>query len=306
MRWWILAAISGHLLNGAAFLIDKILLSSSFKRSGTYAALIGGLSCFVLPVLPWIDLPNGFVWLPIALFGSLFVIAIWLFFEALQEGEASRIVPIVGVLIPIFTLLESNVFIGERLPWENIWGFGLLIVATLILTAVGKKGWLPLRVILICTASAFLFAASSVAGKAAYLQEGFVSVFVSSRIFAAITAIAIGMFATGVKSELSKLLPHRRDSKTLKAEHRHSVYLMLTGQISGAFGFLLVQYAISLGSASLVNALQAVQYAFLVLAAWVGGPKLASMLKEDRHTRVILIKTIAIAFVGIGLYLIAV
>lgn len=306
MRWWIIAAISGHLLNGAAFLIDKILLSSSFRKSGTYAALIGGLSCFILPVLPWVDLPSGSAWIPVALFGSLFVLAIWLFFEALQEGEASRIVPIVGVLIPIFTLLESNVFIGERLPWENIWGFLLLITATLILTAIGKKGWLPLRVIAICTASAFLFAASSVAGKAAYLADGFTSVFVASRIFAALTAISIAALAPGVKQELAKLLPHKRDSKMLKAEHRHSVYLMLTGQVAGAFGFLLVQYAISLGSASLVNALQAVQYAFLVLAAWIGGPKLAALLKEDRHTKVIAIKTAAIAFVAIGLYLIAV
>lgn len=306
MRWWIIAALGGHLLNGAAFLIDKILLSSSFKKSGTYAALIGGLSCFVLPILPWVHLPEGAGWIPVAIFGSFFVLAIWLFFSALQKGEASRIVPIVGVLIPIFTLIDSSWLIGERLPWENVWGFALLIIATLVLTSVGKKGWLPPRTILICTVSAFLFAASSVAGKAAYLQGGFIDVFAASRIFAAITAIAIGIFAPGVRQELAKLIPHPSEKKAEKAEHAHSVYLMIGGQLAGAFGFVLVQYAISLGSASLVNALQAVQYAFLVLVAWFGGPKLAKLLQEDRRTRTIIIKTGAIALVGIGLYLIAV
>ncbi len=306
MRWWIFVALGGHILNGAAFLIDKILLSNSFKKSGTYAALIGGLSCFVLPLLPWVSLPQGQAWIPVALFGSLFVLAIWFFFAALQKGEASRIVPIVGVLIPIFTLFDSSWLIGERLPWENTWGFVLLIVATLILTATGKRGWLPARVILICTISAFLFAASSVAGKAAYNIDGFRSVFVSSRIFAAITAILIGWFAPGVRQEIAKLLPHKHDPKKLKEEHKQSIALLLSGQVAGAVGFFLVQYAIALGSASLVNALQAVQYAFLVLAAWFGGPKLATLLKEDRSKRTIIIKTAAIALVGLGLYLIAV
>ncbi len=79
---------------------------------------------------------------------------------------------------------------------------------------------------------------------------------------------------------------------------------MAAGQASGAVGFVGVQYAISLGSATVVNALQAVQYAAIVLVAWLGGKKLAALLKEDLTRRTLLIKGVAIGLVGIGLVLV--
>lgn len=304
MSPWILVALAGHLLNGFAFLIDKILLSTAFKKSGTYAALIGGLSCLALPLLPWIKLPSGIDWLWTALFGSLFVIAVWFFFLALQRGEASRVVPIIGVLIPIFTLVDTSILIGEQLTGGTVMGFGVLILATLVLTSSGSKGPLDRHTVMICVASAALFAASSASGKAAYQHGEFIDVFVSSRIFAAVAAVAIAIFAKGVKEELLLLVPGKNRARN-KAEAR-SIALMMLGQGSGAIGFVLVQYATSLGSAPLVNSLQAVQYAFLVLAAWVGGKKLAAVLHEDRRPRTIIIKSTAIVLVGFGLYLLTV
>ncbi len=304
MSPWILIALAGHILNGFAFLIDKILLSTSFKKSGTYAALIGGLSCFALPLLPWIKLPTGLDWLWTALFGSLFVIAVWFFFLALQRGEASRVVPIIGVLIPIFTLVDTSILIGEQLTGGTVAGFGLLIMATLVLTSRGKTGPLDKHTIMICVASAALFAGSSASGKAAYLHGEFFDVFVTSRIFAAIAAVAIVIFARGVKQELKTLLPSK-DKARNKAEAK-SIGMMLLGQASGAAGFVLVQYATSLGSAPLVNSLQAVQYAFLVMVAWFGGKKLAAVLHEDRRPLTIAIKSAAIVLVGCGLYLLTI
>ena len=45
---WFLLAIIGHLSNAIAFVVDKTLLNSTFKRSATYAALIGGFSFVAL------------------------------------------------------------------------------------------------------------------------------------------------------------------------------------------------------------------------------------------------------------------
>ena len=81
--------------------------------------------------------------------------------------------------------------------------------------------------------------------------------------------------------------------------------LTLIAQSAGATGFILVNYAISLGSASLVNAMQSVQYGLIVLVAWFGGKQLRTLLNEKRTPFIVTVKTFAILLVGIGLYLIS-
>lgn len=302
MNAWLPIAVAGHLLNACAFLIDKALLSTSFKRSGTYAALIGGLSCLALLALPWAPIPSASAWPAMAGFGSLFVIALWTFFEALRRGEATRVVPIIGSLIPVFTLIDTSLLVGERLPTNGYIGFGVLVLATFILSSGHGKEGLDRKTIGICVLSAFLFAASSALGKLAFNEAGFLGVFVWSRFFAAATAILIVAIATGVRGELAKLI-FVPNSKTA-VEEGFKLGMMIIGQVAGAFGFLLVQFAISQGSAAIVNALQSVQYAALVLVAWFGGEKLAQILHEHRTTRAFITKGSAIALVAFGLYLI--
>ncbi len=302
MTAWLPIAIIGHLLNAFAFLIDKALLSTSFKRSGTYASLIGGLSCLALLALPWTSIPPANVWAPMIGFGSLFVFALWAFFEALRRGEATRVVPIVGSLIPVFTLLDTSLLLGERLPFNGYLGFSFLVLATIVLSSGNKKDRLDKTTIGICILSAFLFAASSAFGKLAFNEAVFLDVFVWSRFFAALTAILIALFATGVRSELTKILFVK--DKQAAREEGSKLGLMILGQFCGALGFLFIQFAISEGSASIVNAMQSVQYAALVLVAWLGGKRLAALLHEQRTLKTFLTKGSALILVAIGLYLI--
>lgn len=105
---WFFLAIAGHVLNGFAFIIDKALLTTSLKRSATYAAMIGSLSIVALVATPFVHgWPTGTAHIFSAVFGITFVAALWAFFESLKRGEASRVVPIVGSLIPVFTLVGS-------------------------------------------------------------------------------------------------------------------------------------------------------------------------------------------------------
>lgn len=302
MSTWLPLAILGHLLNAVAFLVDKALLSSAFKRSGTYAALIGGLSCFVFLAAPWSKFPSAEAWPAVAGFGALFVLAVWMFFEALRRAEATRVVPIIGSLIPVFTLIDTSIFLGERLTTNGYIGFGFLVVATGILASGRGKDRLPLSTIGVCVLSAVLFAASSTLGKFAFETIAFLDVFVWSRVSAAMVAAGIAFFAPGVKEELKKLIFVKSEGKAV--QESFALALMFFGQTCGAFGFLMVQYAISQGSAAIVNALQAVQYAVLVLVAWFGGKRLAGLLHEHRSSSAYVAKGIAIILVGIGLYLV--
>ncbi len=154
---WLLAAIGGHLMNAAAFIIDKSLLTSAFKRSGTYAFVIGMISSSILIFLPtvsWNLSPEG--WFAVAIFGSVFILALWAFFEALSHAEASRIVPIVGSLVPVFTLVNSAIFVNERLPIRVLIGLAFLLVATVLLTRGGPvKQRLSPSTISLCVFAAY-------------------------------------------------------------------------------------------------------------------------------------------------------
>jgi drug/metabolite transporter (DMT)-like permease len=301
---WIFVAVGGHLLNAIAFIVDKTLLTQSFKRSGTYAATIGIFSALALVLAPWAMLPqDAEVWAAIAVFGISFVIAMWGFFEALSKAETSRVVPVVGSLIPILTLALAMPLVGERLSGTAFIGFVFLVTATLILTRGGDRSRrLDHRTFWLCAGSSLLFAVSSIAGKYAFGRMPFVDVFFWSRLFAAATAFAIPVLSKPVREELAGLF---RPSKAAKGGIPKSVFLMIFGQACGALGFVGVQYAISLGSATVVNALQAVQYAAIVLAAWIGGAKLASLLKEERTTSALVHKGGAIVLVALGLALVS-
>lgn len=299
---WLVAALVGHLLNAVAFIIDKALLSTAFKRSGTYAAVIGLLSSTILILLPLVN-PNQTpeAWLAIGIFGSVFIIAMWAFFEALSRAETTRVVPVVGSLIPVFTLIDSAIFVNERLAPRILIGLAFLLAATLLLTRGGeRKRRLDLSTLGLCVSAAFLFAASSVSGKYAFSHVPFMDAFVLSRVFSIIIALAIPLFIPAVRHEIRSLI---KPIPGQNAKPKHAA-LMFVGQAFGALGFIGVQYAISLGSATVVNALQAVQYAAIVLVAWFGGTRLAALLKEEHTQKTILLKAVAIILVGIGLALV--
>lgn len=298
---WALVAIGGHLSNGAAFVIDKSLLTSSFKRAGTYAAAVGALSALALVVLFFgAHLPASFAsWAWIATAGIAFVLALWAFFSALAAGEASRVVPIIGSLIPILTFIGTASLLGERLTQLQAVGFALLILATITLAGGSATSRLSSRAIWTAILSAALYALSSLAIKIGYDTEGFATTFGISRAFAAVTAVAILCIDQKAWVEIQSMFTRK---KRAKKTSRLAAILVLVGQTLGAIGFILVQYAINLGSAAIVNALQAVQYAFLVLIAFAFAKRAPRLLGEDLTPSTVIRKSIAIVIVAIGLW----
>jgi drug/metabolite transporter (DMT)-like permease len=299
---WAFIAIIGHLANGAAFIIDKTLLTTSFKRAATYAGTVGLLSIIVLVLLPFgVHLPQSSSWFWLAAAGITFVAALWAFFSALSMGEASRVVPIIGSLIPILTLIGTSWLIGERLSTSQLIGFGILILATIILAGGSASRHLSVKAIQMALLAAFLFACASVTVKLSYEAEGFVNGFFFSRL--------IGVFAAACLLCLDrKALREAGDaffpSPTQKQRNgkRWASILILIGQGLGSIGFILVQYAINLGSAAIVNALQAVQYAFLVIVAFLFAKRAPHLLGEDLTVKSIIQKSTGIILAGIGLW----
>jgi hypothetical protein len=72
----------------------------------------------------------------------------------------------------------------------------------------------------------------------------------------------------------------------------------------GGLGYVGVQYAMSLGSAAIVNALQAMQFALLVIVAFILKSKAKTLLGETLTRNIILQKAAALIIMAIGLGLI--
>ena len=307
MSWFFLALL-GHLANGVAFVIDKILLRSAFSRSATYAGVVGLMSGLAILVIPFVhQWPQGWIWLVAITSGVAFVLALWCFFAALSRAEASRIVPIVGSLIPILTLVGSFIFLGERLSDANFLGFGLLIVATVILSG-GGAGKPSHDAIWLAVTAALLFAIASVTGKSSYDSAGFAGGFITSRIAAALASLAILVILDrrAGREALSMIRPSKKapSTRTNKSKQvsKSSAGLALVGQTLGAVGFLGVQWATAEGSASIVNAMQAVQYALLVVIALVLHKKAPQLLGENLTKKALALKIGALAITALGMY----
>ncbi len=303
---WAVWAIIGHLANGGAFIIDKMLLRKSFSRPTTYAGIVGLIGVFGFVLLPFVvPVGSALAWGWIIVSGASFVISLLLFFAALASGEASRVVPVIGSLIPILTLVGTWSLLGECLTPTQSVGFALLIVATVILSGGSSKSRLSSRTIWLAVASATMFAVSFIAGKASYEAVGFLTAFAYARIAGAATAAILLASDPSAFVEVKRaFFPHSVRSRSSAKKRNSAAILVLVGQGMGALGFVLVQYATSIGSAAIVNALQAVQYAFLVLVAFALARHAPKLLNEDLTTKTIIRKSIAILFVAAGLWLV--
>lgn len=301
---WIVVAIIGHLANGASFMIDKALLSTAFKRSATYAGLVGILSAAVIVAVPWVDAwPRGNVLLIGLLSGITFVFGLWAFFAALSRAEASRVVPIVGSLIPVLTLLGTFLFLDERLTSSRLAGFALLVIATAILSSSGGAARPSKATVALAVASAALFAVASVTGKFIYDAAGFLPGFLTTRLAAVATAlVVVSLLDPLAGGELWSMV--RPPKNASRKKNGKAALLAMIGQTIGAVGFLLVQLATAWGSAAIVNALQAVQYAFLVLIGFIPYKNVTRLLGEKINRRTIVVKVGALLITAVGLALI--
>jgi len=304
---WIIIALCGHAANGFAFIIDKILLKNTFKRSATYAGLVGLLSGLTVILIPWIDAwPKGLALMLGIVSGITFMAALWTFFTALSSGEATRVVPIISASIPMITLAETSIFLNERLTLLELIGFFSLIVATILLASGKTQNRLSKKAIFFSLFSALLFAVSSVTGKYTYDTAGFLSGFVTTRIVATTTAVLLALLIDPMSgAEIMQILHPKKDKKDKKQiSGTNAAKLAIVGQILGGLGFIAIQYAISLGSASIVNALQVMQFALMVVVAFFLKSKAQTLLGESLNKSVILIKSVALIVMAAGLYLI--
>jgi len=290
---WLIIAIGGYFLNALAAIIDKILLKKSVPNPGVYAFFISLLGILAFILAPWgLTLVSPRIMILSLITGALFVTALILFFTALQKNEASRVVPFIGGLQPAGIFLLSFLFLGERLSEFQIIAFVLLIFGGILISReraeknLESKSWFWYALI-----SGLLFAGFYTLTKYIFTQVGFIDGLLWPRL---------GSFAVALLLLFGKKM--REDLFNIRRTAAPASYgAFLFGQTAGAFSFVLINYAISLASVTLVNALQGTQYAFVFILALILSFTLPKLLKEKLTSRIIVQKIIALILIIAGI-----
>lgn len=294
---WLIIAILAYLILAVVFLVDKYLLVGPIPNPKVYAFYIGILGGAVLIFVPFVNFYPPTIWEAFLSFvsGASFIYAIYWFFKGLRVFEPSRIVPAVGGILPIITfLLIFLISQGkETLDLFGFLAFFLLIVGTVLITYEKSKK-VSLQSLKISFVAALFFALSFVSAKYVYMNNPFLVGLVWIRIEGALVALLF-LLSKGVREGLFQ--------QKISLEKK-TITIFLSSQAGGAGANILQNWAIALAPlayVAMINALQGVQYIFLLAIAVLLSLKFPQILKEEVSKEVLLQKIIAILLIGGGL-----
>jgi len=291
MTFWLLIIVIAHLFYAIIFIIDKYIVSKSLPHPIVYTFYVG-----VLSIAVWFLIPFGFsfpspyyVFLSILagiaqVGGSIFL------YKSLHSSEVSRIIPFIGGFIAVFVLILSTLLIGERLNLQQYVAFILLVLGSLIVSSRRKE--IFQKPFGLAIMAALFFAIFWVITKYIYGGTSFISGTVWVR-----TAVAFVSLFLLLPKKNRKLIFKKTDE--IKPR---TVGFVALGRILTIVAALCMYLAVFLGSVTLANALQGLQYAFVFVLALLFFRKIPS-LKEELSKEIIVRKIIAIILISLGLFI---
>lgn len=312
---WLVFAIISYLMLAIVNLGDKFVVDKLLKSGRAYAFTVGLLSSVVFVLAPWfLEWPGIYLFSINILSGAFFIFALWTMFEALKAGEASRIVVVIGSIIPIFTIFFSILFFKEEFTFNQWMGVLFLLIGMIIISLIVsrkkrleiffkklssvfcgtyKKKWIFLSIL-----SALLYSLFFITTKYAYQEQSFMSSFIWIR-GGGLLVVLFFLLDKKSRKEIFKSFKSKNSSKVGKG-------FIVFNQALGSISFLLQNYAIYLGPVAIINALQGAQYAFLLILGIFFSVFFPKILKEDISRKVLIKKIIAILLIGIGLYFVSI
>lgn len=317
---YIIIAIASYFINAGVYVADKFLLSKKIHSSIAYAFFVGIWSIFNFVILfldPWV--PNLREFMLDILAGILFLMTLVFWYKALHQSEATRVVPVVGALIPIFSLLLSYIFLGAALGEREMLAFLILICGGVLISVKHTRFYYvresferfrqifgnvlgawhaeynpTRRLIFNSLASALLFAAYYVLMKYIYSSQPFIGSFVWSR-FGSFVGVLLMLF---VPDWRKLIIEQKKENKSPK-----NIGFFLAVRLMAAAAFIMLNWSIAIGNVALVNALQGVQYIFLLIIVFVLCSRYPRLMQEQMGGGVMVQKIIGVVLVSTGLYM---
>lgn len=297
---WLTITILAYFILAVVFLIDKYLLVNAVPNPKVYAFLIGIAGIILLILVPFVDFYVPSIRQLILSFfaGAFFIYALYWFYKALQNFDISQVVPAIGALNPLFTfgLVYISSF-GREIPsLREILSIVLLVGgAVLITTERGKT--ITAKSLKLSFLAALFFSLSFVLTKYVYLEQPFLNGLIWTRLGGVFTALIFFFIWPDIKKEIF----NQKDNFK-----RKSLGILIVNQAAGAGAGLLQNWAIALVPliyVAFINALQGIQYVFLLILSIFLSFKFPLILKEQMVKEIIIRRIIAILLIGGGLAL---
>lgn len=291
--------LAAYFLNSIAVLIDKFMVTKHIPNPLIYVFYLSFLSLVMILGLPFTHVPSIEVFIYASISTILWTTGWYYMFKGLQVGIASRVIPIIGTLIPLILLAEATL-ISKGITSAQTLAAAALVLGLVFLTIHDWQGKITKKEVIYELLSAFLFAISYLFLREAFLRENFLTVLVYSRVI--LIPIGIVLFAIPVTRRI-----------VLNKSHQGTDFnwfsklglLFLVGQAAGAGSELLLTFSVSLASPALVNSLQGVQYVFLLIFGMTLSKKHPEVFQEHSTILGYIAKAIGIVLIGIGLYILA-
>jgi drug/metabolite transporter (DMT)-like permease len=291
---WVLIAAAGYLLLAVTGITDKFLVSKVVKQPIAYAFYTAVTGPFSLVLAPFgAKFLSWDVFLIALASGVAFIFFIYNSYAAISRSSVSRVVPIMGGLVPLFSFLFAFIILGERLSNLQALGFLFLVAGAVIISIRKEHGQWTSKAFIFAAMAAISLALSSVLTKYVFDHSNFISGMVWTRIGFILPVPFILMF----KSNRQAIFNAPKEAGV------RNVALYYTSRATGTVGGFLQNYAVSLGSVSVVNALQGVQFVFLLMLTSFLSIYFPKVLKEKISAEILTLKIAAIALISCGLYL---
>jgi len=218
-----------------------------------------------LPGMQTVGMPHisNVEWPTIQVLGMSFLAAYTFFmalvsmYTGLKEADASDVMPVIGAISAATTLVLSIALLGGSFGQTTLAGIALLIIGTLM---VSQMRFTP-TVMLHTFHSGLFFALHYIAIKGLFMETSFDDGFFWSRLSLVLFALSLLL----VPAYITKI-----KQQSQKTTARGGILVLATKVLAGVAGFMLLK-ATDWGDVAIVQALDGLKFAFIILISLVLG-----------------------------------
>ncbi len=287
-------AIIAHGIIGISLIWDKVLLERPATKSlANYVFWLGAMSILGLCLIPFGFHMPDWRWAGLGVAaGAIQMGAVWFYYAALQAGEASEALAVMGGFAPLATALIAIPLLAKPLGDESVTGFALMVAGGFVMFVSEKFNWR--KVLPAVLLSAGLFGVTNDLQKIVFNRTGG---FVTGYVF-----FTIGTFLGAMALLLRPLWREQIFQQSHDAPPKSKFWYFVNRFISGV-GSFLIYLAISKTSPAEVSAISGVRYAIIFAGAWLVTSLKPQWLREDFTGAILIGKSIATAMIVAGLVL---
>lgn len=298
MNWFFISLI-GYALLAVVFILDKFIVSKAVKPVvyAFYSTIFMFGALLALPIIGF-NFLQGINWWWAIISGVAYGLGLWTLYIAVNKGEASHINPFNGGIVTIFIFIFSALFLSEELTNVQTIGILILILSSLMLSFEKSRKHNGFHIGFVwAIVAALFFAVSNVTAKYLYGQYDFWTAFIWSKATTGLVGIFLLLFPSVWRS-FRKKKTKADEPKTYA--RKHSLFLIGTDKIVSIVAVILIQYAMAIGSVTVVGAMSGIQYVLMFIIIYLLTKFVPKVFKEYFTKREITIEVIALILVLIG------